>query len=316
MTGIYVVEMLDVLADAGCAVAENDTTRGWQTRARSSGGFPATPLGIQWHHTASSTSPANDLSFMINGSQDSPVGNLLLDRTGTFWPVAAGAANTAGKGGPLTLSRGTIPVDQANTRSFAFEVANNGVGEPWPTAQIDAYFAGSNALNAHFGNQPGDVFTHGLGTGNGWTNRKIDPAVADAVQGPWRPRPVGSSRTWVLDDIRAEATRRATTTPTPPQEDDMQIVEVTVEGANASFLGQRLEQNTPRGPMQLILWVEWVDGRDPAQLARLQSYRQLGIPTHRMTTIADFAGVGLLGPVPEGDDRYAWKRADFGNVIT
>jgi hypothetical protein len=53
---IYYAEMLDVLAAAGCYVAESATTDGWQTRARSSGGFPEPPLGVWWHHTASSTS--------------------------------------------------------------------------------------------------------------------------------------------------------------------------------------------------------------------------------------------------------------------
>ena len=102
---------------------------------------------------------------MINGSTDAPVGNMLFDRDGIVWPVAAGASNCAGKGGPARFSRGVIPLDQGNTHGWQIEAANNGVGEPWPQAQIDAYFAVSNALNARFGNQPGDVITHhGVGT--------------------------------------------------------------------------------------------------------------------------------------------------------
>jgi hypothetical protein len=221
MTGIYYPELLDVLRAAGCKVAENATTNGWQTRARSSGGFPAPPLAVWWHHTASSTSPANDLNYMIDGSDDAPVGNVLLDRTGTFWPIAAGASNCAGKGGPASFSRGTIPLDQGNTRGFQIEVANNGVGEAWPQVQIDAYFAGSNALNAHVGNLPTDVITHQV-----WApTRKIDPATAAAVQGPWKPRSCTSSGTWDLDDIRAECNRRAT----PDQEDDMPLTDDDIE---------------------------------------------------------------------------------------
>lgn len=221
MTGIYYTDVLDVLRAAGCRVAESSTTNGWERRARSSGGFAAPPLGVQWHHTASSTSPANDLSWQIVGCQDAPVGNMLLDRTGCFWPVAAGAANTAGKGGPLTLSRGTIPADGANTRTWALEVANNGVGERWPVEQIDAYFAGSNALNARFGNLPTDVFSHALGGGEatGWTSRKIDPATAASVEGPWRPRSVNGSGTWSLADIRAECSRRSSSSPAPAPPD-------------------------------------------------------------------------------------------------
>lgn len=220
MSGIYLTWLVDVLRAAGLNVAENAITDGWQNRARSSGGFPSTPLGVQWHHTASSTSPENDLSWQIDGCDDAPVGNLLLDRTGTYWPVAAGAANTAGKGGPLTLSRGTIPQDSGNTRSVAIEVANNGVGEPWPEVQINAYIAGSNAINARLGNLPTDVFTHALGAGDGWTDRKIDPATADAVQGSWKPRSVNSSGTWSLADVRSECALRAGSpipTPEPPE---------------------------------------------------------------------------------------------------
>lgn len=227
MSGIYYTDLLDVLRAAGCRVAENATTNGWQRRARSSGGFPSAPLGVQWHHTASSTSPANDLSWMIVGCSDAPVGNVLLDRTGCYWPIAAGAANTAGKGGPLTMSRGVVPVDSANSRTFAIEAANSGVGEPWPSAQIEAYFLGSNALNARFGNPPTDVFNH-----NTWApSRKIDPATASAVQGGWRPGSSTSSGTWAQNDVTTECQRRAGDHYGPETEDDdmtdEQLAEIT-----------------------------------------------------------------------------------------
>lgn len=210
MTGIYYPQLLDVLAAAGVPCAVADVNAGWETRARSSGGFPAAPLCVFWHHTASSTSPQNDLSYMVNGSPDAPVGNMLLDRDGVVWPVAAGASNCAGKGGPSTFSRGTIPLDQGNTHGWQIEAANNGVGEAWPSAQLDSYFAASNALNVLFGNQPTDLIGHAH-----YTSRKIDPATADAVGGPWRPSSVNTSGTWNLDDIRAEAAARAGITPIP-----------------------------------------------------------------------------------------------------
>ena len=258
---IYLDWLVDVLLAAGCNVQESNITDGWQRRARSSGGFPFAPLGIQWHHTASSASPANDLSYMINGSSDAPIGNLLLDRTGTFWPIAAGASNTAGKGGPVTLSRGTIPVDQGNTQSVAIEAANNGVGEVWPIAQVDAYIAGSNAINAQLGNLPTDLFTHSLGAGDGWTDRKIDPAQSWSVQGHWAPGSVNSSGTWSLADIRAEcasrwAGGRPNPEPQPPtpndEDDDMatflmrnretgQIVLLAYDGAGISATGMAAE---------------------------------------------------------------------------
>jgi len=255
MTGIYYTDMLDVLRSAGCKVAENSTTNGWQKRARSSGGFPSAPLGIQWHHTASSTSPANDLHWQIVGCPDSPVGNMLLDRTGTYWPVAAGAANTAGKGGPLAMSRGTIPLDSANSRTFAIEAANNGVGEAWPTAQIDAYFAGSNALNARFGNAPSDVFNHQT-----WApTRKIDPATSGAVQGGWRPGSSTSSGTWAQGDVCGECTRRAGSAPAPRPptpdggDDDMKASVIKGDGSDSYWAWDGV---LCRG-IPSLEWVQW-----------------------------------------------------------
>lgn len=227
--GSFYVPITDILVNAGCQVAVGSINEGWERRSRSSGGFESKGaiLAVQWHHTASSASVNSDLSYMVNGSPDKPVGNVLLDRDGVFWPIAAGAANTSGKGGPNNFSRGTCPKDSGNTRLFSIEIANSGVGEPYPQAQIDAAFRGSNALNAHFGNQPTDVVSHALGAGDGYTDRKIDPATAAGVQGPWRPGSVNSSGTWSLADLRHECGRRSQQQPTPtppPKEDDDNMI--------------------------------------------------------------------------------------------
>ena len=140
LMGSYFVPITDILAEAGCTFGINDINTGWERRSRSSGGFDATPLGVQWHHTASAASVNSDLNYMINGSPDRPVGNVLLDRAGIFWPVAAGAANTSGKGGPNSFSRGVCPLDKGNTKLFSIEIANDGVGEQYSQAQIDAAF--------------------------------------------------------------------------------------------------------------------------------------------------------------------------------
>lgn len=220
MGGIYYVEAADWLRSVGLTVVEVD---GWQTRARSSGGFSNPPLGIQWHHTASQNTPEGDTNWQYFNADDRPIGNMTIMRDGEIWIGAAGAANTAGKGGPVSMSRGLVPQDTGNSTTWAFEVANSGVGEPWPQVQIDAYFTASNELNRRFGNLPTDIFTHATnGNPGGWTDRKIDPATASAVQGPWKPRSVNGSGTWNLDDIKAECQRRAgtTPTPTPPSGDD------------------------------------------------------------------------------------------------
>lgn len=218
MGSLYYTDLIDVLAAAGVECRVSDVNAGWETRARSSGGFAAPPLAVFWHHSASSTTPQNDLAYMIHNAPDKPIGNMLLDRDGIVWPVAAGASNCAGTGGPVTLSRGTIAQDNGNATAWQIEAANDGVGEQWPVAQIDAYFAVSNALNARFGNTPSDVITHALSDGYGWTSRKIDPAQAASVLGPWRPASVTTAGTWSQADIRAECERRAVVTvpPLPP----------------------------------------------------------------------------------------------------
>lgn len=211
MSGIYYDQLVTVLRNAGVSCGVSDINEGWERRSRSSGGFSSPPLGVCWHHTASSASVANDLSYMINGSPDRPIGNMLLARDGVVWPIAAGAANTQGKGGPTGFSRGTVPLDQGNTRMWGIEAQNNGVGEMWSQAQIDAYFKCNAALAEMFGNEVTDLVSH-----QGYApDRKIDPATAMAVEGPWQPGSVTSSGTWSYHDIRNEAVRRAQPTPPP-----------------------------------------------------------------------------------------------------
>jgi len=234
---IYYDLLIDVLQGAGVQCAVNDINEGWERRSRSSGGFAAPPLGVCWHHTASAASVNSDLSYMIHNSPDAPIGNMLLARDGIVWPIAAGGANTQGKGGPTSFSRGTVPLDQGNTKMWGIEAQNNGVGQAWPVAQIDAYFRCNEALAELFGNQVTDCISH-----QGYApSRKIDPATAAAVEGPWRPGSVTSSGTWNVNDIHEEARRRlgVPVPPTPhPQEDEMATVILAIEGRNAQFIGQ------------------------------------------------------------------------------
>ncbi len=296
MTGIYYAELGDVLRDAGCAWAESDVNRGWETRARSSGGFPAPPLGVFWHHTASTAAPESDLSWMIHGSDDAPIGNLLLDRGGIFWPIAAGASNCAGKGGPWVFSRGVCPLDGGNTRGFQLEVANSGVGEPWPTVQIDAYFAGSNALNAYVGNLPSDVVTHAA-----WTDysRKIDPATAASVLGPWRPGSLNTSGTWSLADVAHECERRSSPTipKPPPTNGDLVYTFLDLTDVDA-VLGGYMD------PHGICAVAEWLNPERYAAMAAL------GAPTVEIPS-AWCVNITLLGEIPHG-----LTPANFARVIT
>ena len=300
MGGIYYTDAAEWLRAVGITVVEVDGT--WKTRARGSGGFANPPLGIQWHHTASDTAPENDYHWQVYGCDDAPVGNATIMRDGSIWMVAAGAANTAGKGGPLTLSRGVVPQDSGNSTTWAFEVANNGVGQAWPQVQIDTYFAASNCLNGHFGNRPDDVFTHALGSGNGWTDRKIDPATASAVQGPWQPRSVNGSGTWSLDDIRAECNARAGQSPTPIPPDPTPLPPANGE----EMLLGIYQTNGPAlylcysGGNKYFITDDWMwDGA-------IQLCQSNGIPADPYPVQPGFfAAMGtVVGPRPDGTDEW------------
>ena len=222
----YLTDLADVARRAGLDVVED---AGWQTRARGSGGYDGNrPWCVMWHHTASSSSwdGQRDADYIARGDPDAPLANLYVNRAGRVWVLAAGATNTNGKGGPLAgLSRGTVPADQMNTHAIGVELGNNGVGEAWPRAQVDAMFTLSNACAAAYGLAPSDCAGHVH-----WTTRKIDPATAGAVQGPWRPRAINSSGSWSLEDLRAECERRAANggekPETPPEGDDMAVIEL------------------------------------------------------------------------------------------
>jgi N-acetyl-anhydromuramyl-L-alanine amidase AmpD len=166
----YLTDLADVLRDAGLQVFEES---GWETRARSSGGYDDGPIGITVHHTASNTSRTNDVNYMTYNADARPIANLLLDRDGAITVMAAGATNTAGKGGPYEVSAGTIPLDSANSRTIGFEAANEGTGEPWPEIQQTSYLIAVEALCDAYGlDAERDVFGHFE-----WSpGRKYDPA--------------------------------------------------------------------------------------------------------------------------------------------
>lgn len=220
----YLTDMADVIRAAGLAVVETDD---WRYRARGSGGYDGDrPWAVMWHHTASQTSAENDVNYIVYGCPDAPVANLYLARDGVVWVCAGGATNTNGKGGPVTVSRGTVPVDRMNEYAVSIEMANSGVGEPWPAVQIDAAFRVSLALTDWLGLSPTDALQH-----VDWSpGRKIDPATADAVQGDWRPRSINSSGSWNIEDVHAELLRRHTTQPPPAKDDDNMYLATLSDG--------------------------------------------------------------------------------------
>lgn len=205
-----------MLRDAGLDV---DLYPGWELRSRSTGGLDDI-LGIVAHHTASGGSEAAGERYSYQNAADRPIGNMHLRRDGTIVFGAAGAANTQGKGGPVTGSRGTVPLNQGNRYMVAIEAHNNGVGEVWPKAQVDAYLVAIAALCKGYGLDPArDVWTHAGYCAPSCPGRKIDAA------GPTPSHPelggIVGRATWSQDELRrlAAAVRvgpTPTPTPTPP----------------------------------------------------------------------------------------------------
>ena len=221
---IFLADMADVLRAAGLRVME---TPDWKTRAYPKfGGYAQMPTHVMVHHTASKTTPANDLNYILTAPL-SPIGNLYLDRTGVVWMVAAGVACTNGKGSSAPWNGG-VPDNAMNHWSIAIEAANDGIGEPWPQAQTDAYLVLCAALCNAYRIPVDHVRAHWE-----WApGRKIDPAGPS----PWA---VGAA-SWNMTKFRADVKARLT------QEDNMIVVDPP-RRAYDSRPASPLLANTPRG---------------------------------------------------------------------
>lgn len=158
--------LAECLRDAGLEVVEVD---GWQTRGADLPGLCSVVVG---HHTATPRVPANDdediptLRLLVNGRADlpGPLCQLGLGRSGTFYAVASGKANHAGRGrwAGIVNSRRTIGI----------EAEHPGSG-PWPPAQVDAYDRGVAALLRELGQDAQHYAGH-----REWAlprGRKVDP---------------------------------------------------------------------------------------------------------------------------------------------
>lgn len=125
----------DVLRAAGCDVYE---LPGWQGRGKEL----TTINGVVWHHTASGPNwqDGHVAAMLRDGRPDlaGPLSQLGLERDGTFVVIADGKANHNGYG-------------LWGNQAIGIEAYNNGIGEPWPQDQLDAYDLGTAAILAHEG---------------------------------------------------------------------------------------------------------------------------------------------------------------------
>lgn len=205
-----------VLREAGLTVRE---APGWETRGTATFG----PIGVMWHHTASGRNWTDQglTNFLVNGRSDlsGPLCHLQLNRDGSYVVIAAGRANHAGPGSWKGINTG-------NTSFIGIEAANDGVGEPWPQAQLDAYHLGTAALIKHINGSVDNVIGH-----KEWTTRKIDPAGIDMDDVRKRVSDIINGRTPSPAPTRL-STRRAAPS--------RQTLRYLARGADARHLQERL----------------------------------------------------------------------------
>lgn len=134
--------LADVLRGAGLKVVEQP---GWKERGR---GDVGTIKGVICHHTAGPLHGDHpSLDTVEHGRPDlpGPLSQLVLGRDGTFFVLAAGRCNHAGKG----QWHGVIA---GNSQLIGIEAENAGTGQdPWPAVQMDAYTRGVAAILGHIG---------------------------------------------------------------------------------------------------------------------------------------------------------------------
>jgi hypothetical protein len=159
----------EVLKLAGLKVSP---VPGWQTRSSSDAGKI---FGVICHHTVGPrTGNMPSLNTLIKGRPDlpGPLAQLGLGRDGTYFIIAAGRANHAGRG----IWKG---VTNGNSNFIGIEAENTGVGNdfPWPEVQMDAYRRGVAAILRHIGRNADFCAGHKeyALTNAGKLGRKTDP---------------------------------------------------------------------------------------------------------------------------------------------
>ncbi|TLF45110.1 N-acetylmuramoyl-L-alanine amidase [Halomonas urmiana] len=158
-----------VLLEAGLKVAEID---GWANRGR--GNMSSSVKGVVCHHTAGiPTKNMPSLNILINGRNDlpGPLAQLGLGRDGTYYVIAAGRANHAG--------RGSWNGESGNSRFIGIEAENTGHAtgpnaDPWPAVQLDAYKRGVTAILTKLSQDERWCCAH-----REWRSSKPDPHSID-----------------------------------------------------------------------------------------------------------------------------------------
>lgn len=141
---------------------------GWRGRGVN---FPGPVRSVICHHDAANQAPWQFNTVVRDGRTGlaGPLSQFTIRRDGTIHVVADGRANHAG----VTINDSIW----GGNYSIGIEAANNGVGEPWPRYQLDAYEALVAELCREFGLGTDRVRGHKeIASPLG---RKIDPAGID-----------------------------------------------------------------------------------------------------------------------------------------
>lgn len=170
----FLTWLADAPRAAGLKVAEQS---GWKTRGH---GPMGEVKGIVCHHTASNRNGGNapSLGTVTNGRKAAPgapaltgpLSAYVLGRDGTVYVVGAGVSHHAGSGEYRGVTSG-------NTSMIGIEAENDGVGEPWPAVQREAYVRLCAAILDH--EKLPTIMCCGH---KEWTTRKIDPHGIDMDQ--------------------------------------------------------------------------------------------------------------------------------------
>lgn len=224
MGAVWLASLPAVLESAGLQVTR---WPGWELRSRSSGGYDAVwAIGV--HHDAApvGTSLETRCRYAWEQSSTRPIGALWLHTDGRVVVGAAGATNTQGRGGPVTTSKGVIPLDAGNRYMLSIEASNNGSGEVWPEAQQEAYVLLCRTLCDWLDLNPEmDVIAHFE-----YTSRKIDPA------GP--SRYAAGVNKWNMDAFRADvAYTPPVPIPTPTGDADMLKIDLRTPTWTSMLIG-------------------------------------------------------------------------------
>lgn len=231
---------LEAIRDYGVRVVE---TRGWRSRGRP---YSFAPVGILNHHTVSqpsSRTPVPSLNVVTSGRSDlpGPLSQLLEGRDAVMYVIAAGNANHAGMGDRRVLDRVLADLaPRGDARTWAtrddllgnpfligIEVENNGTGEPYSDAMIDALAATNAALADARGWTPARSIHH-----REWTPRKIDMSY----RGPLRDK--------IADAMRAGGAILL-------EADAMYLCKRGQTGANVAAAQRRLNRARPAGTAAL-----------------------------------------------------------------